>query len=222
MISCNNEPSHNSSENRGPRLACVFLLDTSGSMRGQPMAEMMSALQDFKEVVLADGLASEQIEVAVVTFGSDVHMAQDFVSVSGLPTFELKAQGEPRVAEAIDRALHMIEARKKEYRDQGILHYRPWTIMITSGKFGVEITDTIGATGARIREEETNRRVTFFVLAVADADMGLLRELSVREPLRLAGFDFRDLSFRGSTPSTKRLDSPDELMMLPPLDWTQA
>ena len=187
------------------------------------MAEMMRALQDFKEVVLADDLASKRVEVAVVTFDDDVRVLQDFVRVGDWQPVTLTAQGSANVGSAIDKALDMIEARKQEYRDQGILHYRPWMIMITRGRFEGENTDTVRAMGAKIGEAEHGRRVGFFALAVADADMGLLREISVREPMRLDSFDFRRmLLWTFDRPSIVQDVITGEEPLVPPADWTEV
>ena len=60
-------------ENPEPRCPVVLLLDTSGSMAGKPIDELNAGLQDFQKALKDDRLASLRVEVAVVTFGGDVH-----------------------------------------------------------------------------------------------------------------------------------------------------
>ena len=45
----------------------------------------------------------------------------------------------------------------------------------------------------RIRDDEVNRRVAFFVVGVEGADIPYLREMVVRVPLRLKGLSFNEL-----------------------------
>jgi uncharacterized protein YegL len=59
-------------ENPEPRVACVLLLDVSGSMAGSAIAELNAGLTTYKDELAADSLASKRVEVAVVTFGSVV------------------------------------------------------------------------------------------------------------------------------------------------------
>jgi len=67
-------------DNPEPRCPCVLLLDTSGSMQGAPIEALSQGLKVFKEDLCKDGLASRRVELAVVTFDSDVKVVQDFVT----------------------------------------------------------------------------------------------------------------------------------------------
>jgi Mg-chelatase subunit ChlD len=54
-------------ENPEPRCPCVLLLDTSGSMQGDPIKALNQGLQAFKDDLMRDPLASRRVELAVVT-----------------------------------------------------------------------------------------------------------------------------------------------------------
>ena len=98
-------------ENPEPRCPCVLLLDTSSSMRGTPNAALQEALQTFKTELLHDDLAVQRVEVAVVTFDSDIRVIQDFVTVDRLDTPTLTAQGYTHMGSAIHQALDMLQAQ---------------------------------------------------------------------------------------------------------------
>ena len=55
-------------ENPENRCPVILLLDTSGSMSGQPIQELNRGLAAFKEDVMKDAQASLSVEVAIVTF----------------------------------------------------------------------------------------------------------------------------------------------------------
>lgn len=59
-------------DNPEPRCPVVLLLDTSGSMQGEPIQELNQGLRSFSEALKADRLASLRVEVAVVAFGGSV------------------------------------------------------------------------------------------------------------------------------------------------------
>jgi uncharacterized protein YegL len=80
-------------ENPEPRCPCVLLLDTSGSMQGAPIQALNQGLRSFQEDLQNDTLAAKRVEVAVVTFNTEVSVAQDFVTVDRFQPPTLTAQG---------------------------------------------------------------------------------------------------------------------------------
>src|SRR5262245_34963474 len=110
-------------ENPEPRCPCVLLLDTSSSMRGAPIAALNEGLRVFKTDLMHDALAMKRVEVAIVTFDSAVNVMQEFVTVDHFETPTLTAQGYTHMGGAIHQALDMLQARKEQYRLQGVAYY---------------------------------------------------------------------------------------------------
>ena len=50
-------------ENPEPRCPCVLLLDTSGSMAGQPINELNNGIVNFKDEISADTMAVKRVEL---------------------------------------------------------------------------------------------------------------------------------------------------------------
>lgn len=67
-----NEPS-----NYEQKCLCVLVLDTSYSMDGAAIDELNAGLQKFQKDLLADPVTSDRLEVAIVTFDSEVNVVQD-------------------------------------------------------------------------------------------------------------------------------------------------
>ena len=63
-------------ENPENRCPVILLLDTSGSMTGQPIQELNRGLAAFKQDVQKDSQASLSVEVAMITFGPIVKLTQ--------------------------------------------------------------------------------------------------------------------------------------------------
>ncbi|AFY51048.1 uncharacterized protein Nos7524_5329 [Nostoc sp. PCC 7524] len=206
-------------ENPENRCPVILLLDTSGSMVGQPIHELNRGLATFREDVLQDAQASLSVEVAIVTF-SPVQLTQDFVTIEHFTAPQLEAEGLTPMGEAIEYALNLLENRKQTYKNNGILYYRPWVFLITDGA----PTDYWEGAAQRVREAEENRRLSFFTVAVQGADMNKLRQIAPpqRPPVMLNGLDFRSLFVWLST-SMKRVSSGKvgEAVALPPVGWGQ-
>ena len=95
-------------ENPEPRCPCVLLVDTSGSMQGAPMAALNEGLRAFKNDLMKDALASRRVEVAIVTFSSDVQIVQDFVTADQFEPPTLHAEGATLMGSAIHQALDLL------------------------------------------------------------------------------------------------------------------
>jgi uncharacterized protein YegL len=120
-------------ENPEPRLPCVLLLDVSGSMQGDPIAQLNAGLATYKDELAADALASKRVEVAVVTFGGQVQTVCDFTTAEAFHPPTLDAGGETPMGAAIRDGLDMLQRRKELYKAQGIGYFRPWVFLITDG-----------------------------------------------------------------------------------------
>ena len=59
----------------------MLLLDTSGSMQGAKIDALNQGLRVLKSELSQDPLASQRVEIAIVTFDSEVRTVQDFVTV---------------------------------------------------------------------------------------------------------------------------------------------
>jgi len=180
-----------------PHCATVLLLDTSGSMDGDKIARLNEALRAFKEETAADELARKRVDLAVLTFGGAVNVAQNFCSIEDFEPTTLSAGGGTPLGEAILKAADMIDQRKQQYKSQGIDYYRPWMFMITDGA----PTDMRPGDGIwndvvkRVREGEATKKFMFFAVAVEPADTDALSQIAPqnRPPVKLIGTKFKEM-----------------------------
>ncbi|MBN8943992.1 MAG: VWA domain-containing protein [Rhizobiales bacterium] len=175
-------------ENPENRCPVLLLLDNSGSMSGQPIAELNQGLQVFRDTLFADTLAAKRVEVGIVTFGP-VRIENDFIGIQHFHAPTLSVAGDTPMGTAIEQGLDLLKARKQVYRSNGITYYRPWVFLITDGG----PTDSIVRATQLVREGESGKSFMFYAVGVEGANFDKLKELSVREPLKLKGLQFREL-----------------------------
>jgi len=207
-------------ENPEPRCPCVLLLDTSGSMKGEALDHLNQGIQAFQVSVAKDPLASRRVEVAVVTFDSEVKVMQEFVTADQFQPPALTAQGQTKMGSGILKALDMIKDRKVTYKANGVAYYRPWILMITDGAPQGETEEIVQQAADRIRAEEEAKRVVFFAVGVENADMENLEALAVRPPAKLKGLDFVEMFvWLSKSMGNVAQSKTDEQVALPPAGW---
>ena len=205
-------------ENPDPRVPCVLLLDTSGSMaevvRDSGHVTGESVMQDgqlynvlsggttridllneglvtLKETLAADSLASRRAEIAIVTFGGTVTTIQDFVTAEHFQPPRLNASGSTPMGQAILTGLDMVAKRKAIYRSAGVSYYRPWIFLITDG--GPDPGDPWQAAAVQVKQGEASKSFAFFTVAVEGANMDVLSQIAERPPAKLKGVNFREM-----------------------------
>jgi len=210
--------SNSFADNPEPRCPCVLLLDTSGSMAGKPLNELNEGLKIFKKELLNDALATKRVEVAVVTFGP-VSLHSDFQTAKDFYPRELNTTGDTPLGEAIEMGIELVNKRKKLYKENGIAYYKPWIILITDGS----PTDAYEKAKTMVQTGENDKAFAFFAIGVEGANMEILKDISVRQPLKLKGLMFREF-FLWLSASMKMVSvkAPGiNTTLLPPTGWTE-
>ena len=211
-----------------PHMAVLLLLDTSGSMNGKPLEELMEGYNQFIKQTSMDELAMKRVDIAAMQFGNGVRTVQDFIPLSkavemSAPT--LSADGQTPMGEAIEKGVQMVRDRCRVYDEAGIPHYKPWIFMITDG----EPTDDITNAKTLIRQREDTGRLKFFSVGVNGANTTILSSLSKRTIQATEKDQFKDIfnwiSKSMSIISASHVEENPQLPELPenfrvvPTDW---
>lgn len=168
-----------------PHMACLLLLDVSGSMFGEPISELNEGLNKFKADVCQDKMTRDVLDIAIVVFNDNPRVEQEFVPVEYMKPINLTAGGGTNMAPAITKAIEMVRERSRFYRRSGTQPYKPWIIMISDG-FGGNV-DEISKTIQNLEEKE---KLKFFSLGVEGYDPKVLHQLSGDKVMKLKGYDF--------------------------------
>jgi uncharacterized protein YegL len=180
-------------QNPEQRCPCVLVIDVSGSMKGEPIDALNEALQRFQAECANDDQASRRVEVALITFATDVRVVQDFVTVDKFVPPTLEADGVTALGSAVLKALDIVEERKKVYRDAAISYFRPWMFLITDGAPYGEPEDAFPEAVQKVRQAEQEKKLSFFAVGVQEADIELLNQFSARGAMPLKGLRFVEL-----------------------------
>lgn len=154
-------------------LPCIVLVDGSTSTSGKANEELNKGLQLMGEALNEDEQAAGCCEVSIISFASDVKTEMGFRTASQYEAPHITANGCTSMNEAINTALDALEARKQEYKDNGITHYRPWLFVLTDGY----PTDAAleASTRSRLQEYITRKKVNYIPMGIGDADIEHLK-----------------------------------------------
>ncbi len=210
--------------NPHPRCPIAILLDTSGSMAGEPITEVQRGLRQMLRDIAADDLASLRVEPSIYTFGGTVCNISPFgtpidVAAADLPP--LVAGGETPLGGAVRQAVADIEARCRLYQANAVPGYKPWVCILTDGV----ATDVGWREAAReLRERAARKSWNVFVVAIGDrAELSNLREFSVQPPLRLANLHFAEFFVwltRSIQTVSGSIPSGPKVTLAPTSEWT--
>lgn len=198
------------------RCPVVLLQDTSSSMEPN-IAKVNEGLQTLHADLLMDDLASQRVEIAVITFGP-VRLVQDFVTVDQWLPPRLHASGGTPMGEAIRYAIQQLRARKRAYREAGIAYYRPWIWLVTDGAPTDKWHDAVDDVQAEIK----SGGIEMFTIGTDNADYEVLSRVSYpRPPVMLREAKYREMFvwLSQSLKPVSRANPNSALDLPPPTAW---
>jgi uncharacterized protein YegL len=204
-------------EDHDQRAPCVLIMDVSGSMEGEPIRELNAGLSQYREEILGESLAARRVDIAIVSFGDRVEVAQHFTNAYNFAPPQLAASGPTPMASAVMTAIKLLEERKDDYRQAGMTYYRPWLFLFTDGAPTDGAAEWNVACEA-VRRGEAESKFTFYAVGDSGADFSKLKEISPsRPPLKLKGMAFREF-FRWLSNSQGRVaqSAPGQAIALLP------
>lgn len=174
-----------------PHMACLFLVDTSGSMGMNingviPINELNNALNRFKEEVCRDSRTRDILDIAIIEFNNSTKVVQDFRPIEYMKPVELIARGQTYLLPAIREAVSKINERSRFYRRMGTEPYKPWIVLISDG----EPFDSVEEMSAEISPMVDTGKLAFWALSVPGANNEVLHKLAGQRVLNLKDYDF--------------------------------
>lgn len=167
------------------RLPICFCLDVSGSMKGERIDSLNSALKIYFSTIAENAEAIASVDIAIVTYGGYVDVLQKFSpinSIKGVPEVEVRPKSFTPMGEGILASLKLLELRKQGYKDRGMKYYQPWLVLITDGKpEGPDADKNFEEALSELNKLEREEKMVVFNIGVSDdADIEFLTRISVK------------------------------------------
>ena len=166
---------HDLVDNPTTRLPVVLCLDASSSMRGKPIEELNKGVELFFDAIRSDEIARYSVEIAIVTFDSDVECLLDFAGIDHQDIPRIYANGATSMGEGVIKALEMLQERKEKYSSVGVDYYQPWLVLMSDGYPTDDVTEAI----SQVQRLKSGKKLTLFPVAVGEgADIVTLKNFS--------------------------------------------
>lgn len=138
------------SENPMPHCPVMLVLDTSHSMWGAGLADMMVSLGVFFDTIRNEQCANAQIDIAAVSMGDNLVMLEEFTPFenSHLPQLKIRPKGDTPMGAALSLALEKIDGQLKRYSENRRSYVTPQLVMLSDG----ESSDDCSAVAEEIRQ----------------------------------------------------------------------
>lgn len=154
------------------KLPVYLLLDTSGSMFGEPMEAVKNGMQMLLSSLRQDPYALETVHLGVITFDNSAKQLSPLTELSAFQMPSLKAGGQTSMGEALELLCERVDAEVAKTTPEKKGDWKPLVFMMTDGAPTDDIAKGI---------EEMKKRKFGMVVACAagkDANVPLLRKIT--------------------------------------------
>ena len=154
------------------RLPVYLLLDTSGSMMGEPLEAVRQGLRALVADLMSEPLALETAHLSVITFSDDARQASPLTELPAFETPDLQAGGFTSLGAALTLLEDCLEneVRKSSATQRG--DWKPMIFLMTDG----QPTDEWEQVAERIKRKKVGNIVA--CAAGTEADPNMLKQIT--------------------------------------------
>jgi len=160
-----------------PRTLCVFLLDRSASMLGDPIDKLNIALKEMISEIANNEELYNRLELSIVQFNEKADcLVQPSFAKDINPVPVLTAKGQANIIDTVMEGLIIAKERKEYYISIGLHHYRPWIVLITNGgdNSGKNPDDLANI----LKKLDNGKNIAFLPIGLPTADFIFLNKIA--------------------------------------------
>lgn len=115
------------------KLPVYLLLDTSGSMYGEPMAAVRNGLETLVQTLRQDPYALETAHLSVITFASDAQQAAPLADITSFQMPALEARGQTSMGRALELLAERVDAEVAKTTPEKKGDWKPLVFIMSDG-----------------------------------------------------------------------------------------
>lgn len=159
------------------KLPVYLLLDTSGSMYGEPIEAVKNGVQMLVSSLRQDPYALETAHLSIITFNNEARVSQPLTELAAFQPPQLQALGQTALGNALELLAERVDAEVAKTTPEQKGDWKPLVFIMTDGA----PTDDISAGVKAIKERKFGMIVACAAGEHADTDLlGRITESVVR------------------------------------------
>ena len=173
--------------NAMPHCPVILVLDTSHSMWGQGLCDMMASLKAFYKTIADVQFLNAQVDITAVSMGENLCILEKFTPLhsSDLPDRSIRPKGDTPIGAALELAQEALQAQIGRYHSAGISYVTPNLILLSDGKS----TDDFQTAAEHVRSSVKAGKLICHAIALGkDADMEALSSIAGRDRVIIPNF----------------------------------
>lgn len=177
-------------EEPGPFLPAFIICDASSSM-ASVISELNKAQDDLAADLREHEIARNRVDIGIIQVQSSATMIAPMLLARDLQAMPMSANGSTALGEGIHLALDRIEARQKEYKQNGVDAYVPVVFCLTDAA----PTDPWEGAAKRVHDLAAQGKLYFYGIGTSTANMNVLTQICAPSlpPLRMKDGCFNEL-----------------------------
>lgn len=118
------------------RLLAYFLLDTSGSMRGEPIQALNNGFNGLISMLRTDPQAMDSLHISVITFDKDVNNIVNLTDLASFHPVEIKCpeSGPTHTGQALEMLCSLVQTELVKGTTERKGDWKPLLFIFTDGK----------------------------------------------------------------------------------------
>lgn len=164
------------------KLPVYLLLDTSGSMYGEPLAAVKNGLETLVQTLQQDPYALETAHLSVITFASKAEQATPLTEITSFQVPPLEARGQTSMGAALELLAERVDAEVDKTTQEKKGDWKPIVFIMSDGA----PTDNLDKGIASLKERKFGMIVA--CAAGANANVPVLK-LITEDVVRLDNLD---------------------------------
>ena len=164
------------------KLPVYLLLDTSGSMHGEPIAAVRNGLEALVQTLQQDPYALETAHLGIITFATDAIQQNGLTEITAFRLPKLEARGQTSLGAALELLASRMDAEVAKTTSEQKGDWKPLVFIMSDGA----PTDDIAKGVTELKKR--NPGLVVACAAGADADTATLKRIT-DNVVRLSNLD---------------------------------